>query len=873
MKKLVNLLSLTIFLGVLPTSFAQQKPDSEVIYCESFQITRPLIEINKENPVNMRKIEKEHAKKVKESKDKKHRTPQHFVYSSEKDGLAYGNDSSIIQFQDGSRNTTNKAPIQNWQGQTASGFRPMDPSGAAGPNHYIQAINSTTYKIYNKNTGATITTGSVGSLWTPATANDGDPIVMYDRHADRWFISQFGSSGNKIYIAVSATNDPTGSYYTYTFTSSQFPDYLKFSIWGDGYYMTSNQSTQKVFAFERTAMLAGVPTARVISKNFTPPTGGGFFCPLAGDADGNGGLPAAGTPCPIFSFSDNAWGGGVIDGVQIYQMAVDWVPTTPTASITFVSAVPTAAFDGSYNFSWNDISQPGTTQKLDGIGGVLNYRSQWRKWPTHNSVVLTWGVKLSATQRSVMWCELRQNLTTLAWTVHQQGVFTPDTYNRWLGSIAMDDNGNIGLSYAVSGSATMFPSLGYTGRLANDPLNTMTFTETIAINGSGSQTGGNRFGDYAHTSLDPDGITFWHTGEYCGGSTGGSAARTRIYSYRLQSANAAAVSVISNDIDNNICSGQSVTFTASPTNGGTVPQYQWMVNGAPVGTDSPTYTTTTLTNNATVSCVMTSNDPLAIGSPATSNTITMTVANIVNPTINIIGNSPVCSGQTLNLASSAGNAGSTPSYQWQVNGVNAGTNSSNFSYVPSNGDQITCTLTSSSACVTSSTVTSSPITATVNAAPAVPTISENGGVLTSSSATGNQWHLNGSIISGATNQNFTPTTGGNFTVVTTVSGCSSTSAIFAYSGLSVVELNPYFMSIYPNPSQGDFNVSFEAKADEKYTINVFNEVGQLVYTESLEKQNGAVTMGIKLGKIASGIYTITLTNGQIESNNKIVIKK
>ena len=872
MKKITSLFSLLLIIGSNSFGFSQENSPTEVVFCESFHISRPVLEINAENPVNMRKIEKAHAKKLKESKDKKHRTPQQFVYNTEENGLTYGNDSSSIQWSDGSRNTTNKAPIQNWLGQTASGFRPMDPSGAAGPNHYIQAINSTTYKIYNKNTGATITTGSVGSLWTPATPNSGDPIVMYDRFADRWFIAQFGTTGNKIYIAISTTNDPTGSYYTYTFTSAQFPDYLKFSIWADGYYMTSNQGTQKVFAFERTAMLAGNASARVISKNFTPPSGGGFFCPLAGDADGNGGLPTYGTPCPIFSYSDNAWGGSTIDGIQIYQMAVNWVPTTPTATLTFVSAVPTTSFDASYNSSWNDISQPGVTQKLDGIGGVLNYRSQWRKWNGYNSVVLTWGVKISTTQRSVMWCEMRQDQTTSAWTVYQQGIFTPDAYNRWLGSIAMDDYGNIGLSYAISGSSTMFPSLGYTGRLANDPLNTLTFAETIAISGSGSQTGGNRFGDYAHTSLDPDGITFWHTGEYCGGSTSSSAARTRIYSYRLQSANAASVSITSNDANNAICSGESVTFTAVPTFGGTTPTYQWQVNGVNAGTNSATFTTTTLANNSAVTCSMTSNDPIAVGSPATSNAITITVSNFVTPSISIIGNPVICAGKTISLISSTSNGGSSPSFQWAVNGVNVGTNSSSYAFTPTNGDQVTCMLTSSGACVTSASSISVPVTITVTPAPAIPTVTVNSGVLTSSAATGNQWYLNGTLISGATGQNFTPLSNGNYTVQTTVNGCMSESVVFAVTFMGIDALNPHFLAIYPNPSQGIFMVSFETKQDEKYNLSIYNAAGQLIYTEEIVNQHGAFSKEVVLGKVAAGIYNLRLSNGQSESNTKMIIK-
>ena len=863
-----------LFLSFNQLIFAQ-KEESNVIVCEDFHITRTLLEINAEFPVNSRKIEREMKKKMKkkivESKDKKHRDPQHFEFSFEKDGYAFATDSTIIQKNDGSR----PGPTQkiNIAGQSSSS-RPMDPSGAAGNDYYVQIVNATVYKIYNKTTGAVTTTGTLGNLWTPATGNSGDPIVMYDRFADRWFLAQFGT-GNKIYIAISTTSDPAGSYYTYAFTSPQFPDYLKFSIWQDGYYMTSNQGMQRVFAFERDAMLIGNAGARSIYKTFTPPSGGGFFCPLTGDSDGNAGLAAVGTPCPIFSYSDNAWGGSVIDGIQIYQMAVNWVPTTPTATISFVGAIPTASFDGSYNSSWNDVSQPGTTQKLDGIGGTLSYRAQWRKWATYNSVVLAWPVKISTTQRSVMWCELRQNQSTMAWTTYQQGVFTPDAYTRWLASIAMDDNGSIGLCYLKSGATTIYPSLGYTGRLANDPLNTMTFAETIAAVGTAAQTGGiNRVGDYSQTTLDPDGSTFWHTGEYMGG-TSTSPARTRIYSYQLILPSAAVVSVTSSDSDNSICAGSTVTFTASATNGGTNPSYQWYVNNSPTGSNSTTFTTSTLTNGSIVSCVMTSNLSGVSSNPATSNSITVSVVNPVSPSVSIFGNQAVCAGQSITLGSFSSNAGSAPSYQWILNGTNVGTNISSYSFVPSNGDILSLVLTSNSTCVTSATANASPINMAVNPLPPTPSISQNINTLTSSSATGNQWYYNGTLISGATNQSYTASLVGVYTVlVSNNEGCSLSSVGITVSEFAEIgELDSYIFSIFPNPSQGDFSISFTAISGSTYTFKVYNEAGQLIYEDRLENQNGKIIKDVHLGELASGMYNLTLSNGKTESSKKIIIKR
>jgi hypothetical protein len=739
----------------------------------------------------------------------------------------------------------------------------------------MQGINATPIRIINKSDGSTVQTFTLGTLWNPDTPNSGDPIIMYDRYADRWFLSQFGNSGNKIYIAVSATSDPLGSWYTYTFSSPEFPDYLKFSIWHDGYYMTSNQETQRIFAFERTAMLAGNASARSVYTTFNPPDGGGFFCPLPADADGNGGLPTSGA-CPIFSYSDNAWGGGAIDGIQIYQAAVNWTPTTPTLSVSFVQALATNSFDASYNGSWNDIAQPGTTSKLDGIGGVLTYRAQWRKWGGYNSVVLNWGVKISTNQRSIMWAELRQNQTTGIWSVHQQSIYNPDSYYRWIGSIAMDDAGNIALCYTKSGSSTVYPGLYYTGRLANDPLNTMTFAEAEAIPGIVSQNVGiNRWGDYSHTSLDPDGSTFWHTAEYCGGNSS-NPKRTRIYSFQLASSTAANVSATSNDTDNSICTGASITFTAAPTNGGTTPNYQWYVNGNVVsGATSSTYTTSTLTNGSSVYCIMTSSDGTVSNNPATSNTITVTVTAPVAPSLTISGDNTICSGASTTFYTAASNGGSAPTYQWSVNGANVGSNNSTYtSSALTNGSTITCILTSSSTCVTTSSATSNTLTMTVTSSPSAATIAYSGGVLTSSSSTGNQWYLNGNAISGATSQSYTPTQNGNYTVVVTSNGCpSAASNTQTVTGLGVEELNVYQLSVYPNPSQGEFSVSFNASITEAYTIKVYDEVGRLVYNENIENQNGQYIKEVKLGEVASGIYNVTLSNGSNEVTRKVVVKK
>jgi len=496
--------------------------ESHVIQCSNFIITPPLRDLMEkdldENQNN--------GQVIGEQKDKRDLPVQTFVYNEENDGPIYGNDPTIIQDKHGDKITKNKVLLQNWFGQNSSAFRPLDPTGAPGPNHFVQAINGDKYKIWSK-TGQTLGSGNISSLF-PSGNGDGDPIVLYDKAADRWFMAQFsGGSSNTIFIAVSQTADPLGSWYSYEFSSPSFPDYLKFSAWQDGYYMTANFS-QKVFAFNRTKMLAGDNTAEAVYQSFNPPSGGGFFVPMPADAS-DGVMPGSGTPCPIFSYSDNAWGGGNVDAVKIYNASVTWNGPSSNLQVTSAGTLPTNAFDASYSPSWNDIPQKGTSQKLDGIGGVVWFRVQWKKWEGYNTAVLNWGVKINSTQRGIFWCELRQDQTSGVWSIYQQGIYAPGTDSYWLSGIVMNDAGDIALAYAKSSSNT-YMSLGYTGRHASDPLGTMPLGEGIAVHGAGSQSGGNRVGDYAQLTLDPDGHSFWYTGEYF--LTGGSA-RTRIYSFNL----------------------------------------------------------------------------------------------------------------------------------------------------------------------------------------------------------------------------------------------------------------------------------------------------------------------------------------------------
>ena len=175
------------------------------------------------------------------------------------------------------------------------------------------------------------------------------------------------------------------------------------------------------------------------------------------------------------------------------------------------------------------------------------------------------------------------------------------------------------------------------------------------------------------------------------------------------------VSVSVSPSANPVCAGTSVTFTATPTNGGATPAYQWKVNGTNAGANNPVYTYTPA-NGDIVTCLLTSNATCATGNPATSNAINMTVNAILPVSVSVSPSAnPVCAGTSVTFTATAANGGTTPVYQWKVNGANVGTNSSTYSYVPANNDAITCVLTSNATCATGSPATSNAINMTVNA--------------------------------------------------------------------------------------------------------------------------------------------------------------
>ncbi len=440
-----------------------------------------------------------------------------------------------IQTNRSSRGVT--GPLLNFDGVgNVSGVYPPDTDGDVGPDHYFQMINLA-YAIWDKNgnklygpvDNSTLWQGFIGP-WTGT--NDGDPIVMYDELADRWVATQFAiNTSNGTYwelIAVSETGDPLGSYYRYAFQFFAFNDYPKMAIWPDGYYFSFNMfgsyTRVGVAALERDKMLVGDPNANMVY--FDRPAG--TFGMLPSDFDGT--PPPTGAPCYYAHLLTSG-----NHNLEIYEFDVDWNNTSNSTFTLKNTLSPT-----SYNSSLNGISQPGTSTKLDDLAFFLMNRLQYRNFGSYETLVTNHTVNHSS-KAGVRWYEMRK--TASDWSIYQQSTYSPDGENRWMGSAAMNGNGDIAIGYSVS-SSSVYPSIRYTARRAGDPLGQMTFAEIELVSGLSSQSGISRWGDYACMSVDPvDDSTFWFTQEYRKASGWG----TRISSFDLSPLMPPTVDVGPND--------------------------------------------------------------------------------------------------------------------------------------------------------------------------------------------------------------------------------------------------------------------------------------------------------------------------------------
>jgi hypothetical protein len=437
------------------------------------------------------------------------------------------------------------APLANFAGldqQNWGAGWPPDTNGDVGPVYYIQTVN-TSIGIYTKTTGARVAAFTFDTFFngtgTPCdNSNQGDPIVLYDPIADRWLITDFAWSNlmsGPYYecLAISQTGDPvTGGWYQYGFVANAnyLDDYPKLGVWPDAYYMSVNlfdclnsacssatwQGVQ-VYAFNRAAMLAGQPLTSV-AFNLSAASNYGALLP----SNLRGAQPPANSP-NYFISADQDWT-GTTDMLHLWKFHVDW--NTP-ANSTFTGPTDLATAQ----FAWPSGSVPALGgASLDTLGDRVMMQLQYRNLSGVESLWVNHTVS-SGSVTGVRWYEVRSPNSTPV--IYQQGTYQPDSTYRWMGSVAVDAQGNMAVGYSAS-SSSMYPQIRYAGRLANDPLGQLSQGEATLMAGTGSQTSYSRWGDYSAMSVDPvDDCTFWYTTEYYAAT--GTNWQTRIGSFKFPS--------------------------------------------------------------------------------------------------------------------------------------------------------------------------------------------------------------------------------------------------------------------------------------------------------------------------------------------------
>ncbi len=435
-------------------------------------------------------------------------------------------------------------PILNFAGIPFPGVgcncAPPDTNGEVGQTQYVQMVNEG-YQVFDKETGSSLLgPSSIESIWTGfggvcQTGGNGDPVVLYDQIANRWVITQFAGGLTHECVAVSTTNDATGSYarYDYNLASiagSALYDYPHLGVWPDAYYMSMNVFNTsgtaylgpQAFAFNRAKMVAGDPTAEIVAAARLSPSNP----PLQpADLDGSN-LPPDGAPNPFVLFPDTGT-------YRVYHFHVDFA-NPGSSTFALFDASPAANFSFLCEFTRDCVPALGAStpgNKMDGIGDRLMYRLAYRNFGDHESLVGNFSVDAGG-HAGVRWFELR-GVTDGPLTTFQDSTYSPDSTYRWMGSAAMDGQGNIAVGYSAS-DATIHPQIRYTGRLAGDPINMMTLGEATLFAGNGSQTDtSNRWGDYSDLTVDPvDDQTFWFTTEYYD-TTSSFNWRTRIGSFKI----------------------------------------------------------------------------------------------------------------------------------------------------------------------------------------------------------------------------------------------------------------------------------------------------------------------------------------------------
>lgn len=332
-----------------------------------------------------------------------------------------------------------------------------------------------------------------------------------------------------------------------------------------------------------------------------------------------------------------------------------------------------------------------------------------------------------------------------------------------------------------------------------------------------------------------------------------------------------------------ICTGDMVTFIATPVTGGATPAYQWILNGNHAGTNSPVFASSTLANGDAVSCIITITGTCITNPTATSNVISMTVGASVSPSVTIAASeNNICAGTLVTFTATAVNGGNTPIYQWQINGDNTGTNSSTLvSSTLADNDVVTCILINNTKCATPSTAMSNNIIMAVYPLPLVnsggdKTIDQGTSIQLNATVSGNIADITWSPATGLDNtKTLTPTASPTKTTSYTITVLSANNC----TAKDIVKITVLSNISIPNtftPNADGINDKWEIKNLIDYTdcsIKIFNRWGQEVYHSIGYPNAWDGTLNGKRLPFGTYYYVINLNNNTPPLSGYVVIIK
>lgn len=347
-----------------------------------------------------------------------------------------------------------------------------------------------------------------------------------------------------------------------------------------------------------------------------------------------------------------------------------------------------------------------------------------------------------------------------------------------------------------------------------------------------------------------------------------------------------------------VCEGATVTMNALPSNGGSAPAYLWNINGTNVG--SSTSYSFIPANGDIIKVTMTSNASCAL--PAiTKDSLTIVVNPHSLPSVMVAANpgDTICSGNSVTVSTTPLYGGTSPVYEWLVNGV-AGGSGPSYTFVPVDGDVVYCKMTSNHPCRTKNIVSSNrevisvvdqiiPVV-TIHASTVSNILPGQPDTLTASVANGTavayQWYINGVPISGATNGSFIHNTFNEFKpdsvtcIVTTGGNCPITSFGWIYISVGKVgvisQTEATQITVFPNPSLGIFTINgyINNSSGDKIAVVISDLIGNTVYYDQFEFYGNVINKKIELDRnLSNGLYLLSIRSAHLNKVFHLTIGK